>query len=80
MLFEILYAFGIVFIVCEISERIINAFTEISNVINQFDSYRFQIKMQRMMPTIVMITQNEIAIEYFGSLSCSRKAFKKVVY
>lgn len=78
MLFEIFYAFGIVFFVCELSERIINAFGKINDIIEQFDWYLFPVQMQRIMPVIIINAHEPIAIEYFGSRSCSREDFKKV--
>lgn len=77
MLLEVLYAFGIVFIVCELSQRIINAFGKINDIIDGFDWYLFPVEIQRILP-VVIVNAQPMAIQYFGSLSCSREAFKKV--
>lgn len=78
MLLEIFYAFGIIFIMCELSERIVNAFGQINIVIDQFDWYLFPVKIKRILPVIMINQFQPISIEYFGSFSCSREAFKKV--
>lgn len=78
MVFETIYAFGIVFVVCELSERIITAFNEINDLTDQFDWYLFPIGIKKILPSIILNTQKSVTIDYFGSLSCSREGFKKV--
>lgn len=78
MVFEFIYAFGILLVVCELSERIVNAFGELSGVIDQCDWHLYPVEIQKLLPFLIMNTSKPIAIEYFGSLTCSRSSFKKV--
>lgn len=78
MLLEVFYAFGIVFTVCELSERIINSFEQINDVVHQFEWYLFPVSIQRILPIFIINVHQPIDIAYFGSRSCSREAFKKV--
>lgn len=71
-------SFGLVFIACELCERVSNAFEEICTVIDQLDWYKYPSDIKRMLPMIMMNVQEPIAIECFGSISCSRKVFKQV--
>lgn len=69
---------GILFITCELSQRLGNAFTEIERIIEQFDWYLFPLNIRRLLPTIIIIAQEPVNLECFGSISCNREFFKKV--
>lgn len=64
--------------ICELGQRISNAFEEIDDVIAQYNWYLFPDKLKRMLPIILMNTQDRVAFECFGSIACSREAFRKV--
>lgn len=72
------YAYGLTFIACENGEQMTSAFDEINYVIGQFCWYQFPKEIKHVLPVILMAAQKEVVIECFGSLSCSRDAFKKV--
>lgn len=72
------YAFGMVFMICELGQRMSNAFEEIEGVIVQFNWYLFPDKLKQMLPIILMNAQDQVAFECFGSIICSREAFRKV--
>lgn len=72
------WAIGMVLFSCEIGQRYSNAYEEIDNVVNQFDWYLFPLKIQRILPTIMMDTQQLYEIMCFGSTNCSRETFKRV--
>lgn len=76
--FEILYSFGDLFVACEMGTRITVAFAECSEMIEQFEWYRFPTRIRRMMPMILMFTQQPIEIICFGSTGCDRETFKSV--
>lgn len=78
LMLEVVFAFGLVFIVCEIGERISTAFNEIDDVIDQFKWYLLPAEVQRMLPTIILNVQQKVALKCFGSISCQREAFRKV--
>lgn len=74
----VLYAFGTVFIVCELGQRMTDAFGEISDAIGNFNWNLFPDDFKKMLPIIIQFAEQPVDIEFFGSISCSRKVFKKV--
>lgn len=78
LFFQACYAFGLIFVVCELSQRVTNAFEDLNDVIAEFNWYLFPSKLKKMLPTIMIVAQQPIEFECFGSISCSREAFKKV--
>lgn len=75
---EAFYAFGVLFVSCEIGQRLNVAFEECSSLVDQFNWYKFPIKMQRMLPLILHFTQQPIYIKCFGSTAADRETFKYV--
>lgn len=63
---------------CEFGQRLSNAFEEIDNEIETFDWYLFPYELKQMLPIILLMTQKPVEFECFGSISISRKYFKKV--
>lgn len=78
VLLEAFTAFGLLFFICEIGQRYTSACDGVNDVANQFNWYSFPVKVQQMAPIIILITQQPIAIECFGSVMCLRDTFKKV--
>lgn len=78
LILEIFYAFGLVYIICEIGENFCDSFNRISNVINQFKWYLLPVDVQQMLPIIILMAQHPVFLICFGSISCLREAFKKV--
>lgn len=77
-MFEAGYAFTVVFLVCELCQRATDAFNKINDTIGGFDWYLFPIEIQKMLPTIMIVTQKIVGQKYFGSIMCLRPTFKKV--
>lgn len=75
---EACYAFGTVFVVCELSQRASNAFEEIDDKIGETDWYLFPAGIKRMLPTIILNLHQPVVLKCFGSTLCSREAFKMV--
>lgn len=75
---ETFYAFGAIFIDCELSQRVNLAFDECSEIINQFDWYLFPGELQRMLPIILNYAQQPVEIKCFGSTACNRATLKYV--
>lgn len=73
-----IFAFTLVFITCELSQRLGNAFDEIDFIVDQFDWYLFPIEMKRLLPLIMSISQQPVSLECFGSIMCTREVFKNV--
>lgn len=78
MLIATVGAFGLVFFTCEIGQRFTTEFDTINGVIDQFKWYAFPFEVQRMLPVIITIAQQEVAVECFGSVMCLRESLKKV--
>lgn len=72
------YAFGIIFLTCELGQRLTNAFEQIQDEIKKFEWYLFSSEIQQMLPTILIVSQQSIELECFGSISGLRETFKKV--
>lgn len=72
------YAFGTVLVFCEIGQRATNAFSEINDVIGQFDWYLFPDELKKILPIIIRFAQQPVDIKFFGSISSSRYVFKSV--
>lgn len=75
---EVIYAFGILFIACELFQRISLAFDGCNDTISQLKWYLFPVKLQPMMPVIINASQKSIEIKCFGSMACDRESFKYV--
>lgn len=63
---------------CELGERLISAYSEIDDVMSQIDWYLFHIKIQKIMPIIIVNSQKPISITIFGSMTTNRETFHKV--
>lgn len=75
---EVFYAFGVMFMTCELGQRINIAFVECGEMVEQFDWYLFPAEIQRMQPMILNITQQPFELKCFGSTACDRDTFKSV--
>lgn len=73
-----LYAIGVVFAFYEFCQRLTNAFDEIDDEFQTFDWYLYPHEIQRMLPTVLMVIQEPVVIECFGSTYGLRDTFKKV--
>lgn len=84
VLFEsILYGFHvlvILFVACELGERLSNTLDEVDDLIGQLNWYLLPIEFQRMLPTIMINSQQPVVLKCFGCISCSRDQFKKVIF
>ena len=75
---QAIYAFGVMFIACELGQRITLAFYECSDLIDQLEWYLFPNKIQRMLPIIMSFAQQSVEMKCFGSAACNRETFKYV--
>lgn len=72
------YAFGIMYIASELSQRISLAFEDCTKIINQFKWYAYPVDVQRILPIIMSYAQQPVEIQCFGSWTCGRENFKYV--
>lgn len=63
---------------CETGQGLTYEFIKFDNEINQMDWNFLPIKVQRLLPTIMINTQQPLEILCFGSTACGRETFKKV--
>lgn len=75
---EIAYAFGVMFIICELCQRANISFDECNDMIVQFDWYLLPADVQRMLTLILIFEQQPIEVICFGSTACNRETFKYV--
>lgn len=71
-------AFATIFIACELSQRVETAFEEIVVDIEQLQWYLLPKKLKQTLPIVIIIVQQPVSLECFGSISCNRDVFKKV--
>lgn len=77
-MFEAGYALTVVLLVCELCQRATNAFNKINDTVDGFEWYLFPIEIQKILPTIMVVTQKIVGQECFGSMLNLRETFKKV--
>lgn len=78
--FYVGYAFGLVFTVCELCQRISKSFLKINAIVDQLNWYLFPKNVQKMMLIISIMVQQSVDVECFGSIACNRDTFKRVSY
>lgn len=74
------YASFVIFMICEPSQQLSNAFEQITADIENLEWYLYSHEIQRMLPIVLLVSQRPIELECFGSIRASRKTFKKVSY
>ena len=73
-----IWILSLVFIACEIGQRVSNNCSSFENEIIEFDWYLYPIGIQRMLISLIIYAQKPVVFEFFGSMVCSREQFKKV--
>lgn len=64
---------------CEMGERMCNAFDEVIEVIDQLNYYLFPRPIQRMLPTVMLYARQPVSIQGYGNILCVREVFKNVL-
>lgn len=78
ILFGASYAFGAVIFVCELCQQVCNGFEEMNRAMDQFHWPSYPIDLRRVLPIVIMFTQQPIEFKVFGSITCCRESFKNV--
>lgn len=78
LFFQTLYSFGSVFVVCELCERVTQGFNDINAIFSKHTYLSYPIEIQRLLPIMIIFTQQKVDFELFGSLTCSRESFEQV--
>lgn len=69
---DILCAIIVVFVGCELGQRLSNAFEEIIDEFEKFHWYLFPIGINRSLPMLMSEAQAPVEMEVFGSITCCR--------
>lgn len=72
------WAVGLVFVACEVGQRLTYAYVRFADEIEKLDWNLFPLKIQRMLPTIMNNSQVPLELMCFGSTTVSRDTFKRV--
>lgn len=71
-------SFLAVLIVCELGERMTNAFDSFNATLYQCDWYEFPIGIRQMFVMVLFNSQRTVMIKGFANTLCARESFKKV--
>lgn len=74
----VIVSFSFLFASCDFGQRLNQAFEECGEMVDQFSWYLFPVKVQRMLPIIMIYTQKPVFIACFGSISADRETFRCV--
>lgn len=72
------WSIGLASLPSELGQRITDAFDNIDEVLNELDWYLLPIDTKKILPLILINTQDIVALKCFGSILCGREAFKNV--
>lgn len=78
LIFKLANTLGQLYVACEICQRLSNAFMEIDDGMGQLDWYRFPHEIKKVLPIILVLTQQPFAFECIGSISCNRETYIQV--
>lgn len=78
MVFFLFFVVVYVVFLCFVGEKVTRQFEEISDCLYQCSWNEFPFKMQKIMPTLLTVTQKPVYIEGFMNVRCTREVFKKV--
>lgn len=78
LIFSGIFALTLVFIACELGQRLNNAFDRINLTIDRFNWYLFPNEVKCMLPMIIVLAQQPVSLECYGSIVCTRDVFKDV--
>lgn len=67
-----------IFVLCEFGEKVGAVFEEISIAVDQLNWYLFPIGTRKLLPTVLIVAQEPVGLDIFGSISCNRRTFKEV--
>lgn len=62
------HGFAAVFLACELGQRVSSAFERTSLRIEQFDWHLFASESKRILPIIMVVAQEPVTLECFGSI------------
>lgn len=75
---DALVAISSLFVACELGQRVSDAFQEISDIVDEFNWYRFPNELNRLLPVIMAVVQKPVEVDVFGKITCCRYILKTV--
>lgn len=72
------WVLGLVFISCEIGQQLTNLFEDINDRFDRLNWYLFPLKVQQLLPVVMINIQEPIVFQCFGMINGSRDQFQKV--
>lgn len=75
-----IFTFEAIALYCEFGERVTNRFDDIDNAITDLDWHFMSHKIQKVLPIVLMATQEPVIVIGFGNISFTRETFKKVFF
>lgn len=72
------FAFALIFLFCEVGERIISACDRINDEIWMSFWYEFPSDIKKMLSFVISFAQHPIKIHGLGNIQCNRQSFKEV--
>lgn len=72
------YAFGTVFVMCELCQQVYDGFEKINKTMGQSHWLSYPTEVQRLLPIAIFFMQQPIEFNVFGSITCCRESFKNV--
>lgn len=73
---EALYGFGVILFACELGQRVTDLFFGINGMIELKEWYLYSNKMQKMLLLVMIVAQQPVEFQCFGSTSANRDTFK----
>lgn len=71
--------FFLVCAACEMGQRSSDLYSNFEKEMIHLDWYLYPIEMQRILIPMTIYAPKSVEIKFFGSISCSREQFKKVI-
>lgn len=75
---QLFWGYAVIFIFCELGERLTQEYDKLYDVICEFNWYAYPLKVQRILPIAFAGAQDQIILQGFGNCLCTREAFKNV--
>lgn len=78
-LLNMLWVLFLLFVACELGERVSNEFDGFDDDVSALNWYRFPKKIWRVVPMIMTDTQKAVRLNCFGkNITCTREIYQKV--
>lgn len=68
----------LIFATCELGQRFTNAFIEVDDDLAHLKFYLLPMEIRRVLPIIMIYSQEPLVVKFFGQMSVTRDQFKRV--